>query len=239
MDSIIEKLRIYGPIKLFLYLYFELRNKLFWQMLMKSYGQRQEDLVIDRLLKYKTRGFYVDIGAYDPERFSNTKRFYDKGWRGINVEPHLDNYKKFLKSRSEDINLNLGIGTSKKNATFYIFSPSILSTFSSSEAESYQKQGYKLVKKEQIKLTPLSEILRKYVKQAKIDFISIDTEGYDMEVLKSNDWDIHKPTIVCIESIRHHKDGKDAIRHNEHEEYLMKLGYQKVIDNNLNIIYKI
>ncbi len=73
-----------------------------------SFAQFGDDIIIEKLLG-KRKGFYIDIGANHPDRFSNTKRFYVNGWRGINIEPNPISYNKFLK-RKKDVNLNIGIG---------------------------------------------------------------------------------------------------------------------------------
>ena len=64
-----------------------------------SYSQEGEDLVLRRYLEGRTSGFYVDVGAHDPKRFSNTHLFYERGWRGINIEPSPAAMKNFMRDR--------------------------------------------------------------------------------------------------------------------------------------------
>lgn len=237
MKNIFEKLKIYGPKTFFSFAISELRNRLLMQLIKGSYSQKGEDLIMDKFLKNKKRGFYVDIGAYDPKRFSNTYRFYQKGWLGINIEPDTLNYEKFLAERKRDINLNIGVGNSKKSLLFYKFVPDTLSTFSQKEAEEYKKQGYKLVDTIKVRIESLSGIFSKYCKNKKIDFISVDTEGYDLEVLKSNNWDKFRPTLICVESFEHHKSGGEHTEYNYIEPFLSKVGYRKIFENGLNCIY--
>lgn len=237
MKTLIQKLRIYGP-KIFLnYVFAELNNRLISRKIRNSYSQRGEDLVIDKLLGNKKGGFYVDIGAYDPFRFSNTYRFYKRGWRGINIEPDFENYKKFLIHRKKDINLNIGIGKGSK-LIFYRFMPDTLSTFSKSEADNYKKQGYKLIETRNVDVKKLSDVLRKYSKKRRLDFFTVDTEGYDLEVLKTNDWKTFRPKIICVESFEHHKEGNEHKEYDYIEPYLVKVGYKKVFENGLNSIYQ-
>src|SRR5579864_1383027 len=75
-----------------------------------SYSQYKEDLWIDRMLGYKKNGFYIDIGASDPNYLNNTKKFYEKGWKGLNVEPNPSTFRKLKEDRDRDINLNVGVG---------------------------------------------------------------------------------------------------------------------------------
>ena len=193
--------------------------------LKNSFSQNEEDVLIDSFFNNQNLGFFVDIGAFDPSRFSNTKRFYLKGWRGINIEPDPLRIKKFFQTRSGDINLNIGIANEDKVLNFYKFNPGTLSTFSKNTAEEYEKQGFRLVQVIKVPVRKLGNVLREYVKNRKVDFFSIDTEGLDLEVLKSNNWKRFKPKVVCIE-------GGD----NE-EKFLLKLGYKKVFQTPTNSIF--
>ncbi|MBU4348434.1 FkbM family methyltransferase [Patescibacteria group bacterium] len=237
MKNIKEKFKIYGYKKFFQYFISEIRNKFVMQLIRKSYSQKGEDLVIDKLLNNKKNGFYVDIGAYDPDRFSNTKRFYKRGWMGINIEPEKNKYRKFVNERKRDINLNIGIGLENSKMTFYEFIPDTLSTFSKQEADKYISQGCILREISTVEIKRLSDILSKYCENKKIDFFSIDTEGFDMQVLQSNDWSKFRPEVVCIESISHDINEINNKKEDGHEKYLIKLGYKKYYNNELNSVY--
>ena len=84
-----------------------------------SYSQYQEDLIIDSYFKNKLKGSYVDIGAYDPNDLSNTKKFYLRGWSGINIDPNLSAIENFNQERDRDINLNIGISLIEGKEVFY------------------------------------------------------------------------------------------------------------------------
>src|SRR3989338_1864430 len=101
MKNVIEKIHMYGVRKSLLYAFQELIQRPLFGLVLKSYSQKGEDLFMDTYFQHKKDGFYVDVGANDPDRFNNTKKFYQKGWRGINIEPDTHNYNKFLK-RSEE-----------------------------------------------------------------------------------------------------------------------------------------
>lgn len=235
--NLLDKLKIYGVKKFTIFAVQELKNKILMQMLRNSYSQCGEDLIIDKLLNFKPKGFYIDVGANDPHRFSNTKRFYKRGWHGINVEPDFGNYQKFLAKRTRDINLNIGLGNVDSYLTFYKFFPDTLSTFSKEENDAYIKKGYKLIDTIKVEVKQLSNVFTEHCDNQNIDFMSIDTEGFDMQVLEGNDWIHFKPTIICIESVSHvDKEGKEQ---NENQEtFLKKVGYKKVCDTGLNSIYK-
>lgn len=143
-------------------------------------------------------------------------------------------YDLFLKERKRDVNLNIGISKKEGSLTFYQMEPDLLSTFSEEDAFHNQKNGYKLIKKRKVKTLPLEKVLDKYVKNKAIDFFSIDTEGYDLEVLKSNNWKKYKPKIIVIENVEHAGKEKPEI-----EQFLEKLNYRKVKQNNTNSIYQL
>ncbi len=237
MKNIFKKFKIYGFKRFMIFAFIDIKNKVLLQWIKHSYSQHGEDLVIDKFLGYKKKGFYVDIGAYDPDRFSNTKRFYLKGWRGINIEPDSINYSRFQSKRSRDINLNIGIGAANKPLLFYVFIPDTLSTFSQDEAKNYMMQGYQLVKKINVPVKRLTDVFKKSLPKNTIDFMSIDTEGFEMEVLKNNDWRKYRPRLMCIETSHHNMSPKEYKQKKILENYINKIGYKKVFTNNVNSLY--
>jgi hypothetical protein len=85
------------------------------------YGQEGEDIILNRILNGYKDGFYIDVGAYHPVRFSRTKYFYDKGWSGINIDPNPDAISIFKNIRKNDVNLNCGISDTKVTLTYFTF----------------------------------------------------------------------------------------------------------------------
>ncbi|MFA6919324.1 MAG: FkbM family methyltransferase [Patescibacteria group bacterium] len=239
MRMLWKKFRIYGYKKFILYALDEIKRKIIGQFFRHSYSQRGEDLILNKFLKNKKEGFYVDVGANDPNRFSNTKIFYDKGWRGINIEPDFNNCQKFIRERSRDINLNIAIGSAEGKLKFYRFIPDTLSTLCQEEAESYIRQGYELENIVEVEVRRLSEVLANHCSDGKIDFLSIDTEGYDLEVLQSNNWNRYRPNLICIESVKHNIKDNTHQQQQGYDYFLSQQGYEKVYDNGLNSIYKI
>lgn len=190
-----------------------------------SYSQQGEDLEILRFFCRKWGGVYVDIGAYHPTIYSNTKIFYKMGWRGINIEPNTETFKLFQHYRKKDINLNIAIGKANHKLTYYSFNNAAVNTFDEKQADHWSKQKDFIIKeKVDIQVSPLSEILNKYLKKdTKIDFMSIDVEGMDLEVLKTNDW-AFKPKMILIEdsNILNYKSYSDC----EIFIYLQGFGYR-------------
>jgi FkbM family methyltransferase len=196
--------------------------------LINSYSQIHEDLIIDAILNSE-KGFYIDIGANDPQHLSNTKRFYDKGWNGINIDPNPKCYEKFIDTRTRDINLNLGISNTKGELQFYELTYPPLSSFSKEMAIiNAENFGIKIEKEYKVKVVSLKDIYEEFVKDKTVDFISIDTEGHEMEVLEGNDWNLYRPKLLIIETGRLHA---------EIYNYVVSKNYSPVIHNNLNGIY--
>jgi len=168
----------------------------------KSYAQEGEDIILSRILDGKIdKGFYVDVGAHHPKRFSNTYYFYKKGWRGINIEPMPGSKTIFDKYRPKDINLELPISSKEEELTYYIFNDPALNGFS--KEISFQRselKDYKILKTINIKTRTLTSVLNEYLPSGqRINFLTVDVEGFDLDVLKSIDWSKYKPDYILIE----------------------------------------
>lgn len=238
--NLFNKLKLYGINKFIEYSLMETKKIIFYRLLKGSYSQSQEDLIIDKLLKKTKRGFYIDIGAYDPYRFNNTYRFYKKGWNGINIEPDNNNYLKFVKKRPKDINLNIGIGPKEGTFIFYKFFPDTLSTFYEKNANRYIKGGFKLVNKIKLPVKKLSYVFSKYCSKKEISFISIDVEGNEIEILKSNNWNKYRPRIICVEAYTPFSEKKYSNKKSELERFMESKNYKLAYSNNnsVNVIFK-
>ena len=207
---------------------------------LKSYSQEGEDMVLRSFFEgqKKYKGFFVDVGAHHPYRFSNTLFFYKKGWRGINIEPTPGAIKAFNTFRSKDINLNIGISDRRDKLTFYCFNEPALNGFSKelSEERNNTSKKYKIIKEVDIETYPLAEILDKYLPAGqKIDFLTIDVEGLDLMVLKSNNWARYKPSYILVE------DRIDFTNLSDSEVYrfLQEQGYQLVAKTLRTLFFKL
>ncbi len=169
-----------------------------------SYSQDGEDMIIRSFYEeaYKYKGFYIDIGAHHPFRFSNTAYFYKKGWQGLNVEASPDLIKHFIDKRTRDINLNVGVSDKKDILRFFMFREPAVNTFDAERAKVLPLEDPRFIfeKEVEIQTLPLKEILDKHLpKGVKIDFLTIDVEGFDLQVLHSNDWDTYLPRFILVE----------------------------------------
>lgn len=168
----------------------------------KTWSQEGEDLILDRIFGGKKTGYYIDVGAHHPKRFSNTFLFYRKGWRGINIDAMPDSMAIFKKYRSRDVNLEVGVGAVEGSLNYYIFNETALNGFSEkiSQERHSAESNYKIINVVTVDVLPLSNILDIHLPAGQcIDFLTIDVEGLDYEVLKSNNWLKYRPKIVIAE----------------------------------------
>lgn len=197
---------------------------------LKSFSQYNEDLIVDVIFKCKRNGFYVDVGANHPDVLSNTKRFYDRGWSGINIEPNPQLIEQFKKDRNRDINLNIGIDKESGILPFYVMTSDAGSSFDKKLAiDTGKPYGSTLAKVLDVPVLPLKKVFEEHLNGREIDFMSIDTEGYDMRVLMSNDWKRFRSSLVLIESVFAGKK--------EMNNFMIENDYILVYDNDTNSIY--
>jgi len=148
----------------------------------------------------KMSGFYVDIGAFHPTLFSNTYFFYLNGWQGINVEARPGSKTLFDKIRPRDINIETGISRERSAMTYYFIAEnSPMNSFSPEFLKQIEMLEH--VKQEiSIPTMPLAEVLERHLPPGQpIDFLNVDVEGHDLEVLESNDWQRFRPRVIVVE----------------------------------------
>lgn len=192
-----------------------------------SFAQAGEDLVLQRIFLGASPGFYIDVGAYHPYKLSNTYLFYLNGWRGINIEPRPHSKKLFDRVRPLDVNLELGIAEQPGQQHYYVFGESTLNQFDFAGAANTPAKFTEIVK---IRVERLSTILEHHIeKNRTIDFITIDTEGAEYQVLKSMNWRDFDIKVVLIEQNKSNKTFEDVHR------LLISKGYQEAYRIPVNV----
>ena len=184
------------------------KESLFSGFMRQSYSQEGEDLILLRFFENKIKGFYIDVGAYHPKRFSNTYVFYKKGWNGVNIDARPKSMKLFNRLRPRDINIECGIGKEFGTLTYYEFDEPALNGFSDNlSLDRDTNTEYEIVRKTPVDVYPLDYILDSNLKDSQeIDFMSIDVEGFDLMVLESNNWQKYRPKLILIESLNNGSD---------------------------------
>jgi FkbM family methyltransferase len=181
----------------------DLRAWLFDRYAQRSYSQEGEDMILRRLFDGRHKGLYVDVGAHHPMRFSNTYFFYRQGWRGINIEPNPDAAPVFRLLRRRDIHVQAGVGAATSVMRYWCFDEPALNTFDEAlMRERVSRTHYRVLESRMVAVDRLDSILGRYLPgNQKIDFMSIDVEGRDLQVLQSNDWARFRPTFVLVEAL--------------------------------------
>lgn len=169
--------------------------------MMITYSQNFEDIILERIFKGKGDGLYVDIGACHPAYDSVTQHFYLKGWSGINVEPQPVLFAELQAARQRDINLNLCIGSQPGRQTLYITRNVGTSTLNRELAEQY-RQSQNIDQEITVELITLDQLWTKNVQGRHVDFLKIDVEGFEQEVLTGADFSLVSPSILIIEATR-------------------------------------
>ncbi|TYB80168.1 FkbM family methyltransferase [Bizionia saleffrena] len=204
-----------------------------------SFARSGDDLQLMKLINENTPGAYVDIGSWHPKKASNTYFFYLRNWKGICIDPNPELKESYARLRPKDVFVNAGIGNSNKNLEYYMFSESSMNTFSCDFIEKNNLES-KILKKSDVPVIPLHKILNKYLKATdRLDFFDVDVEGYDLEVLKTNDWNLYRPKIIIVETDLPLKGDMDSsiVKYLETKNYRL-LG-KTVINNNLGNLFLI
>jgi len=198
-----------------------------------SYAQNQEDVLLWRALKNVENGFYIDVGANDPEEDSVTKAFYDQGWNGINIEPLPEHHKKLFENRTRDINLAIAAG--EKNGSLIL--SDVVSTrgwasLNEDVVANYKDKGIELTT-HRVQVQTLANICDEYV-TGDIHFLKVDVEGFETEVVRGMDFDKWRPWIVVIEAIF---PNSEEVSYEGWESILIKHCYDFAYFDGLNRYY--
>ena len=187
--------------KTFLYYNIYIRNLKFFYK--NTLSQDKEDLFIKKFFKNKREGTYLDIGCFNPLLWNNTYLLYKRGWHGINVDIQKINIDLFNVARPDDINICCALYDKKKILNLYNLqgeNNSAVMTIDKSHAEKMKFLFSKNIIKKKIQTLTFSEMIKNHkIIINNIDFLNIDTEGSDFNILKSINIQKYKPKLICIE----------------------------------------
>ncbi|WP_081712573.1 FkbM family methyltransferase [Flavobacterium limnosediminis] len=177
-------------------------RRIIYQRYNISFSKSGEDMQLKQLLKVNRKGVYVDIGCWDPVKASNSYYFHLRGWKGICIDPNPKMQELFAQKRKSDIFVNRAVGLGNEKLTYYMLEDSLssMNTLDFNFIQHHQLED-KVVAKKEIQTVSLQSVLEQYIKDGElIDFLDVDVEGFDLEVLQSNDWERFRPKVILIET---------------------------------------
>nr|WP_244875621.1 FkbM family methyltransferase [Ectothiorhodospira haloalkaliphila] len=187
-----------------------------------------------RALKGIESGFYIDIGAAWPEQDSVTHAFYQRGWRGINVEPNPALHEQLIQQRPRDVNLKMAVADAEQTGQIHVIPHTGLSSLDASIVCLHEQAGY-VADTHPAKCITLKALWQQYVPPGQsVHFLKVDVEGLETAVLKGHDWACLRPWIVIVEAT---VPLSQTECHESWESILMDADYQFVYADGLNRFY--
>ncbi len=198
-----------------------------------TYAQNLEDVRLWKALRDEPERIYVDVGAGHPVENSVTKLFFDRGWRGVNVEPG-PNIAALRVARPRDVNLHAAVSASDGVASFYIAQPypdlsSLHREFVEADADHVDS-----IDVVEVPTMRLDTVVSTHVRDEPVAFLKVDVEGAESAVLGSADWRSFRPVVVMVESIA---PVSHRPTHGDWEESLLQAGYVFADDDGINRFY--
>ena len=198
-----------------------------------SYSINYEDVVLRRLFPGRTDGFFVDVGAQHPREDNDFYGLSQLGWSGINVEPNPAYAALLRQERPRDLTVDKPMGdVSGQVLTFYEVENTGLSTFDSEQAHGYEAAGH-TVRMHEVSTVTLRDVLDE-ASPPSIDVLKVDVEGFEEQVLRGNDWDRWRPSVIVLEVTYPNTSRR---RPTGIPEMLHALGYRHILFDNLNDFY--
>ena len=197
-----------------------------------SYAQNREDVMLCRALREVKQGFYIDVGAQDPVVDSVTKAFYERGWRGINIEPNEKYFRKLQDDRPHDVNLLMAVGHEAGVISFYEVAHTGFSTTSAVHARRHEEAGYEV----HFRNVPCSTLDRICTDcfVGTVHFLKIDVEGSERAVLEGFSFETVRPWVVVVAATEPNSNREVSA---EWEDLLVRRRYQFVYFDGLNRFY--
>lgn len=209
------------------------------RVIYNSYSQAGEDCVLNFLFETMNirNPSYIDIGTNQPDACNNTYLFYLRNCSGVCIEPDPYVFKSIVNARPKDICINAAIGfKDDTECDFYIFNEPSLNTLSDEEAQLRSASGkFTIVNKLKVKMIKIEEVIEKYLGKLP-DFISLDVEGIDSEILQSFDYKSYPVPIWIVETIDY---SENHIKEKNLQliEFMIQRGYFVYADTFINTIF--
>jgi len=205
-----------------------------------TYAQSGEDIIVNCLFNSLNiqNPTYLEIGTNEPIIGNNTYFFYNKGCKGVCIEPDFKMYKIIKEKRPKDIVLNIGIGLDNTgSASFYHFPGNLnaWSTFSKEEAKIREKETGVKFEKALVPLKTINSIIEEHFNPHP-NFVSLDVEGLDLDILKSLDFNRFSPDVFCVETITFSTTNTEE-KLQDTIDFMHSKGYITYADTHINTIF--
>lgn len=199
------------------------------------FSQFGEDILVYNLLRTtrNQKGIYVDVGAFDPMLFSNTHLLYKRGWRGINIDLEDDKIKKFNRYRPDDINLVRAVSNKKMSMKCLRYHhPATTRIVPVDESDEVSLIGELPIEVKRLETVTLSEILDEHLDRGQaIDYLNVDCEGHEIEVLEGLDFDRYAPKLISVEA-------QSPEQRSNMDQFLGEKGYRMCALSTMTAIYQ-
>jgi len=208
-----------------------------WQTLRQmkrrgSFSQYGEDIFVLQYFNGQP-GFYLDAGANHPFRISNTYLLYLNGWRGITIEPLPRLFEKHRRYRPNDLHFNVGLGSHEGLMPFYELTPNVLSTFDEQLASEFIQANHAVLdSRKEIPVRTIASLQNELNIGKRVDFLSVDCEGRDLDVLRGVDWSIPKPKLLAVETAHEAVGGEIG-------GFLLERGYRVLTTRGCNTFFEL
>jgi FkbM family methyltransferase len=200
--------------------------------MMRAYAQNGEDVLLSRCFAGEASGFYVDIGANAPVLDSVTFSFYERGWRGVNVEPLPWRFEELARYRPRDVNLQLVCAEAPGRSSFYA-APGLDGLSSLVREYAVAAVGETGLIEFEVEATTLGALFEAYAPAA-INFLKVDVEGAECAVLAGNDWTRWRPWVLVVEATKPRSTERTSA---EWRPLLTAAGYRFAYFDGLNDFY--
>jgi FkbM family methyltransferase len=189
---------------------------------MICYTRNFEDVILQRVLADVSIGTYIDVGASKPIKDSNTYALYQKGWRGVAIEP-LPYRQHWMEARPEDVLLSAAVGAQAGTLTLQVYDQAQQISTGSPDTYAYWKQkGVHPTRRFDVPMLTLNQVIVEHLPDRALHLLSIDVEGMETEVIKSLDLSVHRPWVIIVEATL---PGSRTRTHQMWEAYLLDAGY--------------
>lgn len=211
------------------YLYYNLflKEKIFLKR--KSYSQFGEDIYIEKLFKNFKKGIYIDIGCYHPVKYSNTAKLFYKGWRGYNIDLNKVSIDLFNIARPKDKNFNIYLSKISDEKKFF-YTENLFSSINSIYLEHLKKFNVSEAIKHEVRTGKFNDIVKE-----KFDFLNIDCEKHDYEIIKLIDLNFFTPKIICIEIEDFEFEIIEYLKKYNYN-FIKKLGFSGIFEKNNKLL---